>query len=178
MKIVMLTGSPRKNGTSSLLADKFAEGAGEKGHHVVRFDAAFRKVGGCMACGYCKSHGGACVQKDDMDEILPALLDAHLAVFVTPLYYWDMTAQLKAVVDRFFAVDRALTDPPKGAVLLATCNSRHTWAFDALTEHYKAILRHLRWDDRGTLLVSGVGAREDIEDTEYPQKAKALGLSL
>jgi multimeric flavodoxin WrbA len=113
-----------------------------------------------------------------MRDILPPLLEAHLVVLVTPLYYWDMTAQLKAVVDRFYAVDRALTDPPKGAVLLATCHSSERWAFDALKEHYKALQRHLNWKDRGMLLVQGAGVRADIEDTEYPQKAKALGLSL
>lgn len=178
MKIVMLTGSPHKDGTSALLADKFAEGACEKGNHVVRFDTAFMKVGPCLGCGHCRNHNGACVRQDDMDDILPPLLDAHLAVFVTPLYYWDMTAQLKAVVDRFFAADRALAKTPKGAILLATCNSRQPWAMDALTEHYKAILRHLGWHDRGMLLAQGVGVRADIEATDFPQKAYELGGSL
>jgi multimeric flavodoxin WrbA len=178
MKIVMLTGSPHKNGTSSLLADKFAEGAREKGHHVVRFDTAFLKVGPCRGCGYCEGHNGACVQEDDMTDIYGALLEAHLVAFVTPLYYWDMTAQLKAVVDRFYAVDRALTRPQKSTVLLAVCHSSEPWAMDALKEHYKAIQRHLNWEDRGTVLAQGMGVRADIESSEYPGKAKALGLSL
>lgn len=178
MKIVMLTGSPHKAGTSALLADKFAEGAHEREHHIIRFDTAFKKIGACRGCEYCLDHNGACIQKDDMDEILPPLLEAHLVAFVTPLYYFDMTAQLKTVVDRFFAVDRALANPPKAAVLLAVCNSHRDWAMDALKEHYKAILRHLGWHDRGMLLAQGMGVRADIENSDFPQKAKELGRSL
>jgi len=178
MKIVMLTGSPHKNGTTALLADKFAEGARQKGHHVVRYDTAFKKIGPCLGCDYCKTHSGACVQKDDMATIVTPLLEAHLVAFVTPLYYWDMTAQLKCAVDRFFAVDRALKRPPKSAVLLAACHSSEPWAMDALKEHYKAILRHLNWVDRGMILAQGMGVREDMENSDFPQKAKALGFSL
>ena len=178
MNIVMLTGSPHKNGTSSLLADRFAEGAREKGHSVARFDTAFMKIGPCLGCNHCRSQNGVCVQQDDMNTILPALLEAQLVAFVTPLYYWDMTAQLKAAVDRFFAADRALKKETKGAVLLAVCNSKQPWAMDAVKEHYKAILRHLSWEDRGILLAQGMGTRADIDASDYPDRAKALGLSL
>ncbi len=178
MKILVLTGSPHKDGTSALLADKFVEGALEKGHQVARFDTAFKKVGGCLGCGFCWDHNGVCVQKDDMTEVYGPLLEAELVVFVTPLYFWDMTAQLKCVVDRFYAFNRELTNPARSAVLLATCNSMQPWAMDALTAHYKAILRHLHWEDRGVLLAQGMGVRADIENSEFPQRAKELGLGL
>lgn len=178
MKIVMLTGSPHKSGTSMLLADMFEEGVRENGHQVTRFDAAFMKVTGCRGCDYCTGHNGDCVLKDDMHAVYAPLLASELVVLVTPLYYWDMTAQLKSVVDRFYSIDRALTTPPKGTMLLATCHSSEPWAFDALKAHYKAIQRHLSWQDRGTLFAQGMGVRVDMENSEYPQKAKALGLSL
>lgn len=178
MNILILTGSPHKNGTSSLLADKFMEGAQENGHYVLRFDAAFKKVGGCQGCDYCRIHGCECVQKDDMQALYAPLLAADLVVFVTPLYYYGMTAQLKSVIDRFYAVDRSLRQPPKGAMLIATCNNQRDWAMQALEQHYLTILKHLGWQDRGILLAQGMGVRADIENSEFPQKAKELGLSL
>jgi putative NADPH-quinone reductase len=178
MNIVMLTGSPHKNGTSMLLADEFEKGAREKGHQMTRFNAAFMKVSGCRGCDYCTEHNGDCVLKDDMQAVYKPLLEAGLVVFVTPLYYWDMAAQLKSVVDRFYSVDRALTTPPKDTMLLATCHSSEPWAFDALKEHYKALQRHLNWQDRGILLAQGMGVRADIENSEYPLKAREMGLGL
>lgn len=178
MNIVMLTGSPHKNGTSMLLADEFEKGALEMGHQVTRFDTAFMAVSGCRGCNYCREHSGECVMRDDMQSVYKPLLEANVVVFVTPLYYWDMSAQLKAVLDRFFAIDRALAKPPKGTMLLATCNSRQPWAFDALRAHYTAIQRHLGWEDRGLLLAQGMGVRADIEKSDYPSMAKALGMGL
>lgn len=178
MKIVMLTGSPRKKGTSALLADRFMEGARENGHQVFRFDTAFKKVSGCRACDYCRGHNGECVRKDDMDALYEPLLAADLVVFVTPLYYFDMSGQLKNTVDRFYAIDRRLSEAPKEAMLLATCHSEKDWAMDALKLHYQNILRHLGWSDRGMLLVQGVGERADIEATDAPEKALKLGRTI
>jgi multimeric flavodoxin WrbA len=178
MKIVILTGSPHADGTTALLADRFIEGARAKNHEIFRFDAAFKNVDGCRACGSCREHDGACVQKDDMEGLYAPLLDAGLVVFVTPLYYFGMTAQLKAVVDRFFAVNGALMRSPKRAMLLAACNSVKPWAVEALKENYLAILRHLNWEDSGVLLAQGMGRRADIEKSDWPQRAEEMGLSL
>ena len=63
MKIVVLTGSPHRQGTSDLLADEFIAGATSKGHTIVRFDTAFEKVGSCRACSYCDKHNGGMYPK-------------------------------------------------------------------------------------------------------------------
>ena len=94
MKIVVLTGSPHKKGTSALLADAFIAGAEAAGHSVTRFDCAFLHIGGCRGCDACRKSGGVCVQRDDMAEILPALIAADLVAFVSPIYYFGLSAQL------------------------------------------------------------------------------------
>lgn len=66
MKILVLTGSPRKNGNSNTLVDNFIKGAQEKGHNVVRFDSAFKSVHPCTACNHCGMNG-ECVFKDDLN---------------------------------------------------------------------------------------------------------------
>ena len=77
MKIVVLTGSPRRNGNTNYLADRFIAGAQEKGHSVFRFDCAAHKVNGCMACNRCGMDGD-CVLKDDFSIVRPHLLEADM----------------------------------------------------------------------------------------------------
>ena len=78
MHIVVLTGSPRKQGTTSLLADNFVEGAQRGGHTVVRFDAAFREVHPCRGCNTCQRGVQSCVIQDDMQTLYPDLVRADL----------------------------------------------------------------------------------------------------
>lgn len=85
MKIVILQGSPNKNGSTAILAESFKKGAEEAGHSVKRFDVAamdIKPCGGCVACGY----EGPCVLKDANAEIRTAVLEADMLVFATPLY--------------------------------------------------------------------------------------------
>ena len=83
-KIVVLTGSPRKGGNSFAMTDAFIQAAEEKGHEVVRFDAAMMKVGGCHDCRTCYSTGMACTYDDDFNRIAPELETADAVVFTMP----------------------------------------------------------------------------------------------
>lgn len=175
MKIVMLTGSPHKQGTSALLADEFIAGAESKGHTVVRFDTAFENVNPCRACYYCDKHNGECIQHDAMEKILPEILSADMIVFVTPLYYFNMTAQLKTVIDRLMPQRVALRKHPMKSAMLVTCGSNTEWNMDAVMAQYKILQQYLPWEDQGVVLAKNVFRREDIEKTNYPAEAKKLG---
>ena len=178
MKIVMLTGSPHRQGTSALLADEFIAGASSKGHTVVRFDTAFEKVGPCRACYYCNEHNGECIQQDAMQKILPEVLSADMLVLVTPLYYYNMTAQLKTVLDRMMPQREALRKHRMKTAMLVTCGSNTEWNMDAIMAQYKVLQQYLPWEDQGVVLAKNVFARKDIEGTEYPAAARTLGTSL
>lgn len=73
-KIVVITGSPRKNGNSAAMADAFIQAAEARGHAVTRFDAALKQVGGCRACETCFKTGKACSFDDDFNVLAPAIL--------------------------------------------------------------------------------------------------------
>lgn len=178
MKIVMLTGSPHRQGTSALLADEFSAGASSKGHTIVRFDTAFEKVGPCRACYYCNEHNGECIQQDAMQKILPEVLSADMLVLVTPLYYYNMTAQLKTVIDRMMPRREDLRKHRMKTAMLVTCGSNTEWNMDAIMAQYKVLQQYLPWEDQGVVLAKHVFARKDIEGTEYPAAARALGASL
>ncbi len=175
MNILVITGSPHKKGTSSLLADSFIAGATKAGHSVSRFDTIFQVTQPCLACYYCKSHDHRCIQEDDMVLLWDKLTNADVVVFVTPVYYFGMSAQLKKVIDRFFAINDILRSNPKKAVLLATCGDKESWAMDPLVAHYNALCKYLKWEDAGKVLATGVFERNDIETSSYPQQAYELG---
>lgn len=113
-----------------------------------------------------------------MQKILPEILSADMIVLVTPLYYFSMTAQLKAVIDRMMPQRDALRRHPMKSAMLVTCGSDTSWNMDAIMAQYKALLRYLPWEDQGVVLAKHVFARKDIEGTEYPAAARALGMSL
>ena len=176
MKITVIAGSPHKAGTSALLADKFIEGAQKSGHHVFRFNAAFEEVHPCIGCDVCGMNG-PCIYNDSMNKLNPELLAADLVAFVTPLYYWGMSAQLKTVIDRFYSNNSRL-HVKKKAILMATSYDANDWTMQALTAHYKTLLRYLGWEDVGMVLAIGCGVRSDIEQTDFPNQAYRLGLKV
>ena len=85
MKIVVLHGSPNKNGSTGILVEEFRKGAVEAGHNVSVIDVAHADVHPCTGCVYC-GYEGPCAQKDGMGEIRSAILGADMLVFATPLY--------------------------------------------------------------------------------------------
>lgn len=177
MRIVVITGSPHRNGTTAALAEAFIEGAKEAKHDIFRFDAAKEKVSPCLACDHCRTKG-RCIHDDGMRELLPALERAELVVFVTPLYYFGMSAQLKSVIDRFYARNTALQGRGKQAYLLAASYDDNDWTMNDLVGHYQTILRYMNWHDAGMLLATGCGCREDVEKTDFLDRARKMGKKL
>jgi len=105
MKVVAIAGSPRKKGNSTSLMRHAVEGAQERGAIVEVFSARDLNVAGCLACGSCKRSADAvCVQEDDMHAVYAALRDADALLLASPVYFYGVTAQVKAVVDRCYAL--------------------------------------------------------------------------
>ena len=174
MKIVVLTGSPRKHGTSTLLASEFIRGAEEAGHTVFRFDCAFQKVHPCIACDKCRTTDEGCVWKDDMEILNPHLLEADAVVLVSPIYYYDWNAQLKTVIDRFYANSEALRAPKDTALMLTMADDTMESADGAILS-YRNMMGFMNWKDRGVIAARDCWERADIEKSQYPALAYELG---
>lgn len=101
-KILILSGSPRKNGNSDILCDEFMRGALEAGNEVEKIRVAEKSIGYCRACYACRETG-VCAIKDDMAEVLQKMIDADVIVLASPVYFYSIDAQLKAVIDRTVA---------------------------------------------------------------------------
>ena len=178
MKILVITGSPHKKGTSALLVSEFIRGAEEAGHEVSRFDAAFKAIHPCIACEQCHTAAEkGCVFKDDMNELLPLLVNAEMVVFASPIYYFSISAQLKSAVDRFYAVDEILHEEKKTMLMVSMTDTSPSTANGALAL-YRGTATYLGWKDMGSLIAMGCTTREDMENTEYPQQAYEMGKNL
>ena len=111
-KVLMISTSPRKGGNSDVLADEFARGAREAGNHVEKVALYDQTVGFCKGCLACQSTG-RCVIHDDANAIVEKMLTADVIVFATPIYYYEMSGQMKTLLDRanaLFASDYAFRD--------------------------------------------------------------------
>ncbi len=111
-KVLIVSASPRKNSNSEALALAFAEGAKAAGHEVDFVSLRGKTVNFCRGCFVCQEKQ-RCVIRDDADEICQKALTADVLVFATPIYYYEMSGQLKTLLDRLnplFPSDYAFTD--------------------------------------------------------------------
>ncbi len=174
MKIVLLEGSPNRNGSSNLLADCFRQGAEEAGHTVELIDVAHANIHPCTGCIHC-GYEGPCVQKDDVEGIRRKILDADMLVFATPLYYYGMSAQLKIMVDRFCAFNSSIQGKHMKSALIAAAWNSDDWTFEALEAHYQTLVRYLNLQDMGMILGKGCGSPSMTKHSPYTQRAYELG---
>lgn len=174
MKIVVLTGSPRRNGNTNHLVGQFIKGAEEAGHEVYRFDCAQRKVSSCIACNRCGMNG-QCIFSDDFEELRPHLVAADMVVFATPMYYFGFSSQLKAVIDRFYALNGQIKGNVKQSALLMAYADTAPEETEPMLSHYHTLLRYLGWKDRGTVVAAGMWPTGAVNGTEYSQQAYELG---
>lgn len=118
-KVLIISSTPRANGNSEVLCEAFSKGAKEKGNRVELISLRKQPIDYCIGCYYCAKHEGKCFQKDNLNEILEKVIQADVLVFATPIYFYSITAQLKAFLDRTVARYTQITN--KDLYLIATC---------------------------------------------------------
>ena len=159
-KIVVITGSPRKAGTSFAMTDAFIKAAQAKGHTVTRFDAAMMNVGGCHACETCFKSGKACSFDDDFNKIAPAVLEADAVVFT---------------MDKLYSFCVAGKDiAGKECALIACCEEDDLTVLDGVRIPIERSAALIKWQIVGEVLVPGVLNTGDIEKTDGCRQAAAL----
>ena len=177
MKVLVITGSPHKTGTSSVLADRFISGAQQAGHEVIRFDAAFKDIHPCIACEKCHTTAEGCVFKDAMKELNPHLISADAIVFVSPIYYYGISAQLKAVIDRFYANDSILHEGKKAALMVTMADDTIESAQGAIIS-FNNMVKFLEWENAGMVIAVNCHDTEAMSKTDYPNEAYELGKNI
>lgn len=173
-KVLILSGSPRKGGNSDILCDEFMRGAQEAGNQVEKIRVAAKKIALCSGCYYCRDHGGECARKDDMADILQKMIDADVLVLASPVYFYSIDAQLKAVIDRtvarwlevknkeFYYIVTMADDTPASADTTLACFRGYAACVEGAIE-------------KGTILAPGVYTPGQVHQTPAPTQAYQLG---
>lgn len=99
MKVLGIYGSPRKGGNTDQLLDNALEGARSAGADIMKVYARDLKMSGCIECGGCDKTG-KCVVEDDMQSVYPLLEEANIIFLASPIFFYSVTAQVKALIDR------------------------------------------------------------------------------
>ena len=176
-RIVVLVGSMRKGGNTDLLAQAFAEGAG-KNNIVEIISVADYKVNPCIGCNSCFAReGNQCFQKDDMAKIYEKLKITDMVVIASPVYFYGISAELKAIIDR-------LHTPMRNEFQVKSWHC--CWW---VQQHYRNCLMQsncsislclifFELEDAGMVLVRGVKDIGDIKETKSLEEAYKLGCSI
>lgn len=174
-KIVVITGSPRKNGNSFAMTAAFIKAAEAKGHTVTRFDAAMKNLGGCHACETCYKTGKACSFDDDFNTLAPAILEADAVVFTMPVYWYSIPAQIKCVIDRLFSFVVGGKDiSGKNCALITCCEEDDMSVMDGVRIPIERSAALMKWHMVGEVLIPGVLNPGDINKTDGCKQAAEL----
>ena len=176
-KVLILSGSPRKNGNSDMLCDEFMKGALISGNQVEKIRVAEKKIDFCSGCYYCQKSGGVCAKKDDMADILQKMIDADVLVLASPVYFYSIDAQLKALIDR--TVARWTEVKNKEFYYIATCADEEKQSQERTIECFRGYADCVEGAvEKGIIYGTGVYEKGEIKDTPAFKEAYEMGLSV
>lgn len=176
-RVLILSGSPRKNGNSDILCDEFAKGAVESGNTVEKIRIADKKITPCSACYYCREHGGKCVHNDDMAEILQKMIDADVLILTSPVYFYSIDAQLKAVIDR--TVARWLEVRNKEFYYIMTAADEDRASMETTLACFRGYADCVEGaKEMGVIYGTGVYEKGEVNNTDLIKEAYEMGKSI
>lgn len=189
MNIVALFGSPRPRANSTILARRFLARAEERGARIKSYTLNQMKYRGCQACMGCKTHASSCVLKDDLTPVLAEVAACDLLLMATPVYYSDVSSQLKGFIDRTYGYlhsdyhlresDFTRLTPGKKMVFFLTQGMSEEKDHADIFPRYDFFFRWLGFTDNHCLRGCGVFAPGEMEERpQLLQRAEALAEEL
>ena len=185
MKVLGIMGSPRIGGNTDLLLDEALKGAKSQGADTEKIVVDKLKISPCREYNGCLRDGN-CVIRDDMDDIYLKLLEADIVIVASPMFFYGLTAQVKALIDRcqaLWARRYVLKQSPPGSArkgaFIAVGATKGKQLFDGSKLTLKYFFEAIGVDYADELLVRGVDKRGDIK--KHPtalQDALELGKRL
>ena len=164
---VVIAGSPRKG----MYSDRLAEAYSSRKENSEIIYARSLKAGPCKACEYCHGKGnGICVQKDDMADALERIRKADEIALFSPIYWWQVTSQIKLVIDRLYAMDHKEWEGKKLTVVLNGAAEDDDREFVLLKDLFKEMADYLKLD----FTFLGVGTTDDAAFEKAMEKVKNI----
>ena len=180
MKVLLLNGSPRKGNTLAAL-ESIAEGIKENlNAEVELLDVTKYNVAGCLACDYCGTHKGKCVnQKDDGQMLADKMEAADVIIFGTPVYWWGISAQLKSVLDRMYMKKfEAEKKNKKVGIVAVGADSLENEEYELISRQFKCICEFVSWDLVIDKSISAYGRDEVRNNQELVKELKDIWKAL
>ncbi|HIX34970.1 MAG TPA: NAD(P)H-dependent oxidoreductase [Candidatus Limosilactobacillus merdigallinarum] len=168
MNLLVIKGSPQKDGAAAAITNKLIDGAQDGGQKITQYDAGTDPVPPLTV----DSNGNFVPDDDRLKELLAELLAADIVVFSTPMYFFGMSAQMKSVVDHIMRWNEQLKTH-KIAILVAVAPVDN---FDHIKSEFKAIFASLGWTFGGQVLAGKIVDADHLRF--YPELAYKLGKSL
>ena len=161
MNILILQSSPRAKGNTAWMAQEYKNAAEAAGHQVTLVDVSHKKIAGCLACEYCHTKGdGACIQKDEMQELYPLMAQAEVLVLAAPIYYFTLCAQIQAPIQRMYCVNK----PAKVSKMALLLSSYSLGVYDGAKAEYRDICNY--WSAEDTGIVTANVEEQKTEETK------------
>jgi len=176
MKICVLMGSPRLNGNTAELLKPFIGELKENGVEVVHITLADKNISSCLGCYSCQDVSGeyGCIQQDDMQAIVLQIMSSDCFVLATPVYTWYCPAEMKAMLDRFFGMNKfyrsgkgSLWEGKKCAII-----ATHGYDVQYGAEPFETGIKHLC--EHSNLKYMGMYSVRDVDDKASFQTEEAI----
>ena len=175
-KVLIISSTPRKGGNSDKLCDAFAEGAKEAGNKVEKVRISDLKIGYCTGCYACQK-AGKCAIKDDARKVIDKMMAADVIVLASPVYFYSICAQLKALIDRTVVVYPDLTN--KRFYYLLTMADTDRAKFGGPIAALRGFLDCYEGSEEcGMVCADGVYEKGTVNCTKFIAAAKKLGKSV
>ena len=175
-KVLVISSSPRKGGNSDILCDVFAESAKAAGNEVEKVRIAALKIGYCTGCYACQKTG-KCAIKDDAKKVIDKMMAADVIVLASPVYFYSISAQLKALFDRTVVVYPNLTN--KKFYFILTMADTNRKMFDGVLAAMRGFLACCEGSKEcGMVCASGVYEKGTVKGTKFMSAARKLGLKV
>ncbi|MDR2934557.1 MAG: flavodoxin family protein [Candidatus Adiutrix sp.] len=178
----IILSSPRKGSNSNALARAVAEGLVKAGGRVEFIDLAGLDIKPCLACGNCQSNGGRCSQVDGMRTAYPKLREASILVLATPVYMFNMSAQLKTFLDRCYALlcpeDNAVAGKTLAAAISYGADDLESSGAGNVVKSLQDLGRHTQMSWAGFIHGRGLDRDALAQNGPLLEQARALGAKL
>lgn len=186
MNVLIINGSPRKNGNTAEVLKPFISRLSGLGANVECIHLCDYKVNPCLGCYHCQNIQGeyGCVQTDDAEAIFQCMAKADLLVLASPIYTWYCTAQMKALLDRHYGLNKYYGSAegqliPKLSVALVTTHGyQAAYANDPFETGVQRLCKHCHWDYLGLYSVRDIDGMPDMQTEEAIRGAENFAESL
>lgn len=177
--VLIVVGSPRKDGNSQMMADFFEHGALKSGNEVRQINVGRAKISGCIACESCFANNGKCAINDDMQPLYAQMEWADVIVYAFPLYFYSYPAQIKAFMDRQFCAAAGRKGiMGKKVALLMPYEDAHAERADGLVKSFEICMDYCKQEILGMVLCNGVYEKGAIKGHEALKRCQDLGESI